>query len=92
MHDPGYRRQIEDSIEHHNAILFAINHLDEVTKFIASHDWESLEIGLASLAGTSAIGARAILDCQFRQISPKYKKHLAANLDLLKAELDKLGD
>ncbi|MFC8304487.1 hypothetical protein ACFUCV_12480 [Specibacter sp. NPDC057265] len=89
MLDPGYRRQIEDSIEQHRAILGAINRIDEVTNFIASHDEESLEVGLASLVGTSAMGARAILDCQFRRLSPGNRTRLAANLDLLMAELDK---
>lgn len=92
MHDPDYRRQLEGRIEQLNAILKAINQIDEVTTFIASHDEESLEVGLASLVGTSAIGARAILDCQFRRLSPKNRSRLAANLDLLIAELDKLGD
>lgn len=91
MHDPVCRRQLEDSIEQYTAILFAINNLDVVTKFIAAHDGESLESGLASLAGTSTIGARAILDCQFRRIAPKDKGRLVATLDLLKAELGKLG-
>lgn len=89
MHDPNCRRRLEASIEQLNAIPKAINQIDEVTDFIASHDEESLDVGLASLIGTSAIGARAIFDCQFRRLSPKNRSRLAANLDLLIAELDK---
>lgn len=92
MHNSDYRQQIEDRIEQLSAILTAIDRMDEVTTFIASHDEESLEAGLASLVGTSAMGARAILDCQFRRLSPKNRARILSDLPLLKAELGKLGN
>lgn len=91
MVGPDDRRQIEICIEQQSAILAAIEQLDDVTRLIAAHDGEALEAGLASLLGTSPFGARAVLDCQFRRISPKNKQRLAANLELLKTELDKLS-
>lgn len=86
-------RAVEQELGPVRAILIGVERAAEVLEVVAScEDADEAVEHLQSLLGVNELGARAVMDVQFRWMTGQQRRHIRARIRELEAERDRLRE